>query len=308
MKTHIKLFSFLFLAPAILMAEESDYMTLEELSDLRGYQQHIDDEELALRVTSIKESGEELGSSNGYIATMAHLVEVADKRTELWSRLLPFESLVNVSADLNSGEAKFIVPGIVDEIHAHAVINNDAETPFVRTDDIVYQLRTQPKPVLRKPSWSDYLYDENKMAPHKPVLELLPSNTEEEEVFLQAVKDGWSMGEEQAVSEMRSRAIQAFVDAAGMVRYINAVESNHLNKPDMVIENVGVSIQGNQMGLGTQYVSLDGPASWQGDSDQYNSPMTEPRGSVRKEITSQVINGDLTIDEIEDSYIKLGIE
>ena len=298
----------LFLVPAISMAEEPDYMTLEELSDLRGYQQHIDDEELALRMTSIKESGEELGSSNGYIATMAHLVEVADKRTELWSRLLPFESLVNVSADLNSGEAKFIVPGIVDEIQAHAVINNEAETPFVRTDDIVYQLRTQPKPVLRKPSWSDYLYDENKMDPHKPILELLPSNEEEEAVFLQAVKDGWSMGEEQAVSEMRSRAIQAFVDAAGMVRYINAVESNHLNKPDMVIENVGVSIQGNQMGLGTQYVSLDGMASWQGDSDQYNSPMTEPRGSVRKEITSRVINGDLTIDEIEDSYIKLGME
>ncbi|KAB0482457.1 hypothetical protein F7Q91_03345 [Vibrio chagasii] len=300
--------SILFVTTPVAMAKQSDYMTLEELSNLKGYQQHIDDQELALRMASIKESGEELGSSNGYIATMARLVELTDKKKELWSRLLPFESLVNVSADLNSGEAKFIVPGIVDEIQAHSVINTDADTPYVRTDDVIYQLRTQPKPVLRKPSWSDYFYDENKMVSHKPILELLPSNQEEEEVFLQAVEDGWSMGEEQAITEMRSRAIQAFVDATGMVRYINAVELNHLNKPGMIVENVGVTIQGNQMGLGTQYVSLDGLASWQSDSDQYDSPITEPRGSIRKEITSRVVNGELSIQEIEDSYIKLGMD
>jgi hypothetical protein len=296
----------LILAPWALASTEKT-KTLEELKQLRSTTHTVNDKEKALRFELLTEQAEELGCSHGYITTMNILIEAAETKSKLWNRLMPFESIVNAAADLSAGEAKYIVPGVVDVIESHATISHQDDSTLIRTDDVVYRLKAQPKPVLRKPSWTDFLYEENKLTVSEPIPELLPSNEAEQKHYESALSEGWSMCEEQAIVEMRSRAIRGFKTASGMVRYVNLVESNKIDKPMMVIENVGVTIQGDEMGLGTQYVSLDGQASWLGNSDNYSSPIiTTPRDSVRKTIASLVATGELSIQEIEDALTYLG--
>lgn len=303
--TSIFLASLVFCSWATAATEQTK--TLEELKQLRSTKDTVDDKGKALRLELLTEQAEELGCSHGYITTMNILIDAAEAKSKLWNRLLPFESIVNAAADQSVGEAKYIVPGVVDVIKSHAAISQEDDSRLIRTDDVVYRLKSQPKPVLRKPSWTDFIYEENKLTVSEPIPELLPSNEIEQQHYEAALSEGWRMCEEQAIVEMRSRAIRGFKTASGMVRYVNLVESNKIDKPMLVIENVGVSIQGDQMGLGTQYVSLDGNASWLGNSDNYSSPIiTTPRGSIRKEITSMVATGELTIQEIEDALTYLG--
>ncbi|MBE8572270.1 type IV secretory system conjugative DNA transfer family protein, partial [Vibrio sp. OPT46] len=149
------------------LADESKrtYYSLSELKDVKVRQQLVSDGEEALRIESIRERAEEVGSANGYIATMERLTDVVDSKSHLFDRLLPFEHLINASANLSSGEAKYLRPGMVDKVEAHAAITRDTKATIIRTDNLVYRLREQPKPVLRKPHWSDYLYDKNSLTP-----------------------------------------------------------------------------------------------------------------------------------------------
>lgn len=306
MNTKQSIVASLLLFTSLVSAEVPNVKTLHELKELKGISVSAGDQEKAIRMDLLTEQAEELGCVHAYITTMDILMEAAEEKSQLWQELLPFESIVNAAADLSSGEAKYIVPGVVDIIESHASISHNDESSLIRTDDIVYRLKSQPKPVLRKPSWTDFLYEENKLSVNEPIPELLPNNAYEQEQYEIALSEGWDMCEEQAVVEMRSRAIRGFKTASGMVRYVNLVESNKIDKPMMVIENVGVSIQGDQMGLGTQYVSLDGKASWLGNSDDYYSPIiTTPRGSIRKALSSLIATGQLTNQDVEDAITYL---
>ncbi|ALR95696.1 type IV secretory system conjugative DNA transfer family protein [Vibrio parahaemolyticus] len=289
------------------LADESKrtYYSLSELKDVKVRQQLVSDGEEALRIESIRERAEEVGSANGYIATMERLTDVVDSKSHLFDRLLPFEHLINASANLSSGEAKYLRPGMVDKVEAHAAITRDTKATIIRTDNLVYRLREQPKPVLRKPHWSDYLYDKNSLTPTTLIDELLPRNSEELEIFNSALDEGWAMGSEQAIAEMRTRVINAFIDATAMIRYVNLVESGYIEKPDMIIENVGITVQGDQLGLGTQFISLSGEAVWQTNSDLYSSPVIkDPRGSVRRDAVSKVETEGLTHDQIKSILVE----
>jgi len=290
------------LIPISVTAESKDLKSLEELKNLKGTVQTDSAREHEIRLNLLTEQAEELGCVHGYITTMNILVEAAEATSDLWQRLIPFESIVNAAANLSSGEAKYIVPGVIDKIEDHATIQRTDEALIIRKDNVVFFMKSQPKPALRMPSWTDFFFEENKLSVSEPIVELLPSNEQEQEHYEQALSEGWAMCEEQAIMEMRSRVIRAFKTASGMTRYANLVESKQITKPMLVIENVGVSIDGDQMGLGTQYVSLDGNAAWQPNSDLYSSPVIEnPRGSIRKEILSLIETGRLDIQDIEDS-------
>jgi defect-in-organelle-trafficking protein DotC len=291
-------------SPNVVSGEGRLY-TLDELQNIQLQTKEIKNEELAIRVEAIKEHAEEIGSAHGYIETMNHLMSIVERNKLTFDGLHPFPELVNAAANLNVGEAKFVLPGMVDKIEAHAAIDETRENSLIRTDDIVYRLRAQPRPILRSLHWSDYLYEEANIKPIEIVYDLLPANEEEMEAYQIAIREGWSMGREQAIEEMRSRIINAFVDATAMARYINLVESNYINKPDLVIENLGVVIQGDQMGLGTQLISLDGGATWQPNSDLFNSPIIEvPRNSIRRDLITELEAGQRNRDLFDTLDIK----
>lgn len=282
------------------------YLTYDQLLHVSGQVKTStsDDKEQSLRVEIIRDEAEELGISHAYAATMQEFMDTLESKSELMNSLFPFEYLTNIAGDLNVTEARFIRPGIVDKVTNSAEVT-DKKVIVVKTEDTTYQLREQPRPVLRAPHWTDYFYDNNKIELYQISPELLPRNAVERAAYEDGINRGWNMGLEQAEVEMRTRLANAYRDCVGMVRYMNLIESGVIEKPTAIVENIGSAVKGDQLAIGTKYVYLDGDAEWNKQYKEYNSPHLDTRGSVRQQIRSMIAKGILTEQDIRDSFIFL---
>lgn len=169
--------------------------SLQELQDVTLQKRNTaTSEENTLRIDLIYDEAVELGISNGYAQTMDLFIEVIESKSALFDMLLPFESLSNIAGDLNATEARFIRPGIVDKTTNSAAVTSRIDLTMIELKNQSYYLREQPQPVLRPPSWTDYIYDSNKIKVHSISKELLPRTEEEKEAYLDGLDEGWAMG------------------------------------------------------------------------------------------------------------------
>ncbi|HDY8121375.1 TPA: type IV secretory system conjugative DNA transfer family protein [Vibrio vulnificus] len=264
--------------------------------------ENVSSEEQAT-LDALVESAEDVGIANGYISKMVELMEYVESNATVFDALLPFQEVIDLSADLNASEGAYILPGIVDEVNNSSTLKTSTGQVILKRENTTLLLRQQPKPVLRFPNWRDYLLDEEKLSAQS-TFAFLPQNSREKKIYQEALRRGFEMGEIQAIEEMKYRLRRAFSDLTGMVRYANVHDSGKLLKPDIAVESYANRIDGNKLSIGIDYIMLDGEAGWADDTKQYSSPFIDGRTSVRKEIQTLLNNGELTVDRINREIIK----
>lgn len=277
------------------------YESLDELMNTVVVENVSSEEQATL--DALVESAEDVGIANGYISKMVELMEYVESNATVFDALLPFQEVIDLSADLNASEGAYILPGIVDEVNNSSTLKTSTGQVILKRENTTLLLRQQPKPVLRFPNWRDYLLDEEKLSAQS-TFAFLPKNSREKKIYQEALRRGFEMGEIQAIEEMKYRLRRAFSDLTGMVRYANVHDSGKLLKPDIAVESYANRIDGNKLSIGIDYIMLDGEAGWADDTKQYSSPFIDGRTSVRKEIQTLLNSGELTVDRINREIIK----
>ena len=247
--------------------------------------------------SAMVDNAREIGISNGYLATMTSILAAMEKQHQLFDRLLPFTEVIDLASGGSTVDGRYIIPGIVTEIDKSSAVNKVDSQVIIRQEDKTYLLKRQPTPSLRMPTWEDYVYDGGNLEPEKPVAALLPTTNKELAKYNEAIKEGWGMGTEQAIVEINDRLVNAFIDLTGMVRYARLDEEHYISRPTAVVTNVPVELRGNELGLGTKYVSLDGEAEWKTNSSAYSSPMTAKKNEFKKLIYQLIKNGALNMED-----------
>lgn len=284
--------------------DNRNFKTLDQLIENVDKVKEVDHEQSML-LEVLKNDGMDIGISNGYVYQMDKIYKYIEQYSYLFDRLLPFEQIIDLSADINPTEGTFILPGKVERLENSSSIKTKSGQVIIKREKYSYLLREQPKPVLRFPTWRDYLYNDNDDIELDSPLLNPPKNDLEKAALEEGITLGYQMGIDQANEEMDYRLTLAFKDLIGMTRYANVFDSGHLNKPEIYVENYANQVRDDELALGIQYVTLDGKATWASETSNYKAPFIDGRGSVRKEIQTLLNNNELTISDIENEIIKI---
>lgn len=282
-------------------AEPRAYYSLEELTANNGGNKPAKDDEETIRLESMRDEALDAGVVNGYGYQMEALTKIILHNEDLWRRLLPFDYVANIAADLNATKGKFLIPGVVDVVTNTGVATNLDEDAELRIEGTTYFLRKKPRLALRQPNWKDYLIDSEQPVPSLPAETLWPRTNDEMASYNKWIKEGWARGVEQANEEMQHRIRNAFRDVIGMVRYINLVEARKISSPLISVSNVAVINRGNEMAVDNMIIQIQESVEFIDDTSVWEMPSISGRDSVRKELTILRENRAVTEQEITEA-------
>ncbi|WP_454727676.1 MULTISPECIES: type IV secretory system conjugative DNA transfer family protein [Cupriavidus] len=195
------------------------------------------------RLDALRNAGLSVGARGALIA-QTKIINTALKRTE---RTL--DTTYNFQSLMIEGR---VVPAVLTE--SRDVYTQEGDKS-VLLSGIRYKIESLPRFTSRAPTWREYLYMEPgdlSMAS----LQLLPRDSNEQQIWRQAVTDGWRDGLKQADEIFDANAKRLNRDYTGMIRYRVLALNNKITMPMVAQSMMPINSSGDTMTVDEQLLRI----------------------------------------------------
>lgn len=239
---------------------------LPTLDDLQGWRPairgRVETPEPALRERAVRETGLQVGSQAA-LATISHEQNAEVETFAPWlDEIYRFDQLLM--------EQGLVLPPIVIEARRHAEVEGLQLAKIEQS----YQLLENAQVVSAPPTWRDYLIAPDYPPPVKPEGALLPQNADEERLWTEAVRNGWTQGEQQAELALKARVGELHRAFLGRVRYRVLLARGLVTAPAVRVARRGVKLSGNELLIGRTEVTLSRLPHFRGPTRTGRLPWT----------------------------------
>ena len=239
---------------------------LPTLDDLQGWRPalrgRVENPEPALRERAVRETGLQVGSQ----AALAAISRKQNAEVETFAPWLDeiyrFDQLLM--------EKGLVLPPIVIEARRHAEVDGLKLAKIEQS----YKLLENAQVVSAPPTWRDYLMAPDYPPPAKPEGALLPQNAEEERLWAEAVRAGWTQGEQQAELAFEARVGELHRAFLGRVRYLVLLERGLVTAPAVRVTRRGVKQNPNELLIGRTEITLSRLPQFRGPTRTGRLPWT----------------------------------
>lgn len=219
-----------------------DAVSLEAIQNLSQsyYEQRVaergGDKAGGARLAAIREAALGAGARGGLI----YETRIINKALDQVKRNL--DTVYDFSPLMIKGR---VVPAVLTETRE---VYSQGDTANVRLAGRTYKVESQARFSSRPPQWRDYLYIEYGDDP-MPSPTLMPSGSEEQEVWRRVVAEGWKQGIDQANTIFQTNLNRLNRDYTGMVRYHVLALKNMVTMPLVAEQSMPINTSGNTMSL-----------------------------------------------------------
>ena len=137
---------------------------------------------------------------------------------------------------------------------------NIANPNVIRLSDSVIEIIMPARLVTSPPSWQDYINLAIYKYPEEPSTSVLPTNTEEQNLWNKSVKAGWIAGKSQGDQIFLNSLARLTRDFNGMSLYRQLYSQNMITAPFVSKANLGVTGNSAKMRLNDQIVRITKPS------------------------------------------------
>lgn len=219
-----------------------DAVSLEAIQNMNQsyYEQRVAEKDGAkaggLRLDSLREAALGAGARGGLVFE----TRIINKALDQVKRNL--DTVYDFSPLMIRGR---VVPPVLTETRE---VYSQGDGSNLRLAGRSYKVEAQAKFSSRPPQWRDYLYIEYGGDP-MPSRTLMPSSSEEQEVWKRAVSEGWKQGIEQADLIFQTNLNRLNRDFTGMVRYHVLELKRMVTLPVVAEQNMPINSSGNTMSV-----------------------------------------------------------
>ena len=219
--------------------------TLDELQGWRpALRGPVENPEPALRERAVRETGLQVGSQTA-LARISRDQNATVETVAAWlDEIYRFDQLLM--------EKGLVLPPIVIEARRHAEVDGARLAQIEQS----YQMIETAQVVAAPPTWRDFLMAPDYPPPVKPEGALLPQNAAEERVWAEAVRQGWTQGEQQAELAFKARVGELHRAFLGRVRYLVLLERGLVTAPATRVSRRGVKLDRHELLIGRTEVTL----------------------------------------------------
>ena len=237
--------------------------TRQELAGWRpAIRAKVENAEPSLRERAVRETALQVGSQ----AALAQRTREQNAEVETlapWlDEIYRFDQLLM--------EQGLVLPPVVIEARRHAEVDGRKLAKIEQS----YKLLENARVVSAPPTWRDYLMAPDYPPPVKPEGALLPQNADEERLWTEAVRNGWTQGERQAELAFEARVGELHRAFLGRVRYRVLLERGLVTAPAVRVSRRGVKLSGNELLIGRTEVTLSRLPHFRGPTRAGQLPWT----------------------------------
>lgn len=201
---------------------------LQALKDKRSSNSNKTKGTSKIREMALKETALSVGAQSG----LAYRAKVIDdqlvKQTKYLDAIYDFNALVL--------ENNVLPPVLLEGRNTL----NLADLQTIRISDRVYKVAKQAHFVTTPPNWRQYLWMDYRK-PETPHLSLLPKTSDEREIWVHYVTQGWQNGLEQANTILEENIARIKEDFTGMILYRKLLAMNMVTPPYVSHTDLGIT-------------------------------------------------------------------
>lgn len=212
-----------------------------------------------LRMQMLTEAGKTVGFRGGMAARARVLRDALNARAENLDTIFQFSPLINRNGT---------IPPVIVEARELSSFSPDQ----IRTANRVYKIEKEERFVSVPPTWRDYLFVGLPMkgGVDLPTFDTRPQNGNEEAVWRDAVKNGWSAGEQQADAILAANFNRLTRDYTGMVRYSTLVQEGMISTTRVAESRQTVTGDGRQLMLGDTLRRVTSKATFETNPNKWS--------------------------------------
>lgn len=211
-----------------------------------------------LRVKSLKESAMGVGAQGG-LAYASQLMNTSmNKDRQYLDSVYNFYGMV-----LSHG----VLPPVLAEGDNSL---NLADPSTIRVADRTYKIVQQARFATTPPNWREYLWF-SFSKPELPDRTLLPRTDEEQQIWRDGIREGWTKGLEQANSIFQQNLARLKRDFRGMALYRKLLQEKMISPPFVSRTELGITGDGNDMRINDQVLRIVALPKLQTNSKHWNA-------------------------------------
>ncbi|WP_321959537.1 type IV secretory system conjugative DNA transfer family protein [Burkholderia cenocepacia] len=220
-----------------------------------------------LRMQMLTDAGKTVGFRGGMAARARVLRDALNARAERLDTIFQFSPLINRNGT---------IPPVIVEARELSSFSPDQ----IRTANRVYKIEKEERFVSVPPTWRDYLFVglPVKGAVDLPTFDTRPQDGKEEGVWRDAVKSGWSAGEQQTDAILAANFNRLTRDYTGMVRYSTLLQEGMISTTRVAESRQTVTGDGKQLMLGDTLRRVTSRATFETDPNKWRP--TVNRGTL----------------------------
>lgn len=239
-----------------------------------------DDKEKAHRYKAIEQIGVAVGAQHGYAARMKELEDDFLSISGSLDQMIDFRAVMLAAFE---GEKElFLLPPVVTETKNMASLSEDAKT--LRITGTTFAVSKPERLVLAPPTWREYLIATPDIQVKNPHPTMLPKDSKEKSIWVEAISRGWKAGSTQADFEMNDRIEQMGYDYLGMLRYMRLVNEGKISKPIIAKAHTDVSGGGDEMRLNDNTYRLTSESSLLSNIKYWKPMVLDTRKDLRYDV------------------------
>jgi defect-in-organelle-trafficking protein DotC len=254
--------------PTIRPADQADQPSppppvLEDLQSIVGQDEPEKAEAMGLqiRADAIREAALSYGARGG----------LAHRTFEIQRRLAEYDTSLSKTFSFSrllvaAPSGLLIEPPVVSEAQRAVIVKGGGQTAAVA--DRIYRINRIARIVTAARDWHLYLErDWGRVDPPPGIL--APKTFDEQEAWVEYVKQGWDAGVRQAEETFESDLDRLTNDFVGMVRYRELLAQGMISAPYALADDRGITGGGNEMRVGDKGLTITGPSALISRSDQW---------------------------------------
>ncbi|CAG9184262.1 type IV secretory system conjugative DNA transfer family protein [Cupriavidus pampae] len=210
------------------------------------------------RLDALRNAGLSLGA-RGALLARTKVINAALKQAER-----SLDTTYNFQPLMIEGR---VVPPVLTETRDVYTQDSDRTVMF---SGVRYKMESAPRFTSRVPTWREYLYLEPGEL-NATNLKLLPRDSAEQQIWKQAVADGWQDGLKQADDILDANAKRLNRDYTGMVRYRMLALSNQISLPVVAQSLMPINSNGDTMTIDEQLLRITRTPSFNPNMSQWEA-------------------------------------
>ncbi len=234
-------------------------------------------EQQDIRVKTMKDAAIHLGMQIGFNEEIRSIQDNLNEMNQSLDSVFDFNAIMRST---NAGKhSMFLLPGIVTEEDGKVVISDDG-TKVTTTEKKIVKVKDETF-VSTPPTWQSYLLSSQQSKVQKPFNAILPENKDEEKLWREWVLKGYSLGIEQANSEIIAKAQKLRLNFVGRVKYLRYRLDNTIEGPQLSLSNEGVIFSDNELLLNTDFYNINSPSKFNQKTGEWEIMSIDTREGYR---------------------------
>lgn len=216
-----------------------------------------------LRLGALKAAAMQVGTQAGYQRRTWEIERTVRQQSTQLDQIYNFRGLM-----LESG----VVPPVL--VEGRDLVSREGDHAL-RLSDRTYEIVRQARFATSAPDWREYLIRGLPEAAtvFKPDPVLAPRNDVEAKFWQEQVKEGWSVGAQQADMVFNAELARLQRDYKGMVLYRSLLYRNMVSKPFVAESKLGVTGDGNRIAINDRILKITATPQLELRSERWTAPL-----------------------------------